>query len=936
MPQQNAFGYSDNQQAHGSVECLGMTFENDDARRKYFVQKLREKLQDPAFRQIEGFPIGSDEDILALSDPPYYTACPNPFIADFIAHYGTPYDPTVPYSNEPFAADVSEGKNDPIYNAHSYHTKVPHKAIMRYILHYTKSGDIVLDGFCGTGMTGVAAQMCGNPDPEFKLQIEQEWNATGWGKPEWGKRRAILSDLSPVATFIAYNYNTPVDVIGFEREAKRILAKVETECGWMYETAHTDGTKARINYTVWSEVFTCPNCSQEIVFLEESLNQESGQVNPVFPCPYCNVNVSKRRMARAFEAFYDSLNGITSRCVKRIPVLINYTYKGQKYQKKPDTDDIECVQRVEQTELSNFFPSLPLPYMHISHIKDKMSNFGISHFSHFFLPRQQHALASLWNAAHNSSQPRIRHALLFMVEQTIMGLSILNRYQPIQFGRVGGSQVNRHMSGVLYVPSQIAEVSPWYALDGKLKRLVKVLKLLWRDDNNVFVSLNSGGNNPVPDCSVDYIFTDPPFGNNLQYSELNWFVEAFHRLLPDNTLEAVINKAQRKDTPQYMDLMLACFKENYRVLKPGRWMTVEFHNSKNSIWNAIQEAMLRAGFIVADTRILDKQGETYKQSLQGVVKADLVISAYKPTSDFEERFRLDAGTEEGVWDFVRTHLRQLPIFVQAQNGQGQVIAERQGYLLYDRMVAFHVQRNVSVPLSASEFQAGLTQRFPPRDDMYFLPEQVAEYERKRMTIRDIQQLQVFVSDESSAIQWIRQQLINKPQTIAELTPQFMQELRSWQKHEAQVEMADLLEQNFLRYDGNSPIPAQIVAWLKKSAEMRDLLVNTGRELDDGSVETDNQQLKTRARDRWYVPDPNKAIDLDNLRKKALLREFNTYVTGRGNLKQFRTEAIRAGFSQAYNQKEYATIVSVAERLPESVLQEDPTLLMYYDTANLRV
>ena len=114
------------------------------------------------FRKIEGFPLGSDEDVLALSDPPYYTACPNPFIDDFLKHYGRPYDPEEPYSREPFAADVSEGKNDPIYNAHSYHTKVPHKAIMRYILHYTEHGDIVVDGFCGTGMTGVAAQLCGD------------------------------------------------------------------------------------------------------------------------------------------------------------------------------------------------------------------------------------------------------------------------------------------------------------------------------------------------------------------------------------------------------------------------------------------------------------------------------------------------------------------------------------------------------------------------------------------------------------------------------------------------------------------------------------------------------------------------------------------------------------------------------------------------------
>src|SRR5581483_11657717 len=82
-------------------------------------------------RQIEGFPIATDEAIIALSDPPHYTACPNPFLTDFIAEHGKPYDAASDdYHREPFAADVSEGKNDPIYNAHSYHTKVPHKAIM--------------------------------------------------------------------------------------------------------------------------------------------------------------------------------------------------------------------------------------------------------------------------------------------------------------------------------------------------------------------------------------------------------------------------------------------------------------------------------------------------------------------------------------------------------------------------------------------------------------------------------------------------------------------------------------------------------------------------------------------------------------------------------------------------------------------------------------
>src|ERR1039458_3706335 len=77
-------------QAKQEVECLGVKFENDAARRAYFLDRLREKLKDPEFRKTEGFPIGSDEDILRISDPPFYTACPNPFLQDFVRDNGKP------------------------------------------------------------------------------------------------------------------------------------------------------------------------------------------------------------------------------------------------------------------------------------------------------------------------------------------------------------------------------------------------------------------------------------------------------------------------------------------------------------------------------------------------------------------------------------------------------------------------------------------------------------------------------------------------------------------------------------------------------------------------------------------------------------------------------------------------------------------------------
>ena len=352
-------------------------------------------------------------------------------------------------------------------------------------------------------------------------------------------------------------------------------------------------------------------------------------------------------------------------------------------------------------------------------------------------------------------------------------------------------------------------------------------------------------------------------------------------------------------------------------------MTVVFHNSRNAVWNAIQEAMLSAGFVVADVRTLDKQQGSYRQVTSSAVKQDLVISAYKPNHGLEARFELEAGTEDGVWDFTRTHLRQLPVFVSKED-QAEVIAERKDFLLFDRMVAFHVQRGIVVPLSAAEFYAGLPARFPERDGMFFLPEQVAEYDRKRLTAKALLQLSLFVDDEASAIQWLKQALTKKPQTFQELHPHFIRELGGWQKHEQMPELSALLAQNFIRHDGADAVPSQIHGYLSRN--FKEL-----RNRDKHDLE-----LRTRAKDRWYVPDTGKAGDLEKLRERSLLKEFDDYrESGQRRLRVFRLEAVRAGFRRAWQQQDYATIIAVAQKIPDAVLQEDPKLLMWYDQAVTR-
>ncbi|WP_459942091.1 DNA methyltransferase [Deferrisoma palaeochoriense] len=908
----------------------------DDARLRELAERMRhaESSKDllQRWKDEVGFPHGEIEDILNLSDPPYYTACPNPFIADFIKHYGKPYDPNIPYSKEPFAVDVSMGKTDPIYKAHSYHTKVPHLAIVPYILHYTEPGDVVLDGFCGSGMTGVAAQWCGSAPEGYERDPKA---SEGRDEPKWGPRRVVLGDLAPAATFIAANYNLPFDVDEFERAARQILDEVEQEIGWMYETLHTVGkTKGRVEYTVWSEVFTCPDCAGEVVFLEQALDPVTKKVMEVFSCPHCGAELDKRKLDRVFESRIDPGSGKPWKRVKYVPVLISYRVGKQRFEKHLDERDRDVLERIEKLPFPADVPVNRFPIHRMYH-GSRVEPKGFTHIHHFFLPRAAHALAALWRRAQAWPDKRMRHMLLFFVEQAIWGMSVLNRYLPTAF-----SQTNRQLTGVYYIASQIAEVSPFYNLEGKLSRLTKAFHGHRTRPGRSVITTATAAWLDLPDNTIDYIFTDPPFGENIYYADLNFLVESWHRVLTNATPEAIVDKAKKKGLQEYQHLIQRCFEEYSRVLKPGRWMTVVFHNSRNAVWNAIQEAMLAAGFVVADVRTLDKQQGSYRQVTSTAVKQDLVISAYKPNSGLEERFKLTAGTEEGVWDFVRTHLKQLPVFV-SKDGKAEVIAERQNYLLFDRMVAFHVQRGVTVPLSAAEFYAGLAQRFPERDGMYFLPEQVAEYDKNRMKVKELLQLELFVTDEASAIQWLKQQLTKKPQTFQELHPQFLKEIAGWQKHERPLELSELLEQNFLRYDGKGPIPSQIVSWMKRSADLREIIqkeVESGRSKEEnGQLTTQSSLLIARAKDRWYVPDPNKAGDLEKLRERALLREFEEYRESKQRrLKVFRLEAVRAGFKKAWQERDYDTIIAVARKIPENVLQEDPKLLMWYDQALTRM
>lgn len=378
------------------------------------------------------------------------------------------------------------------------------------------------------------------------------------------------------------------------------------------------------------------------------------------------------------------------------------------------------------------------------------------------------------------------------------------------------------------------------------------------------------------------------------YSELNIIHEAWLNLFTNTQKEAIENSLQKKGISEYTQLMTESFKEFYRILKHGKWMTVEFSNTSAAVWNAIQIAISNAGFNIAIVRGLDKQqGSFNSQTTTTAVKQDLVITCYKPTYKLIEKFKLSLDKSINAMDFIEELLVHLPVHLSKGESTTTVI-ERSPKILYDRLISYYVQHGYAIPMDAQEFQKQLRERFIERDGMFFTASQAIEYERKKEKCSGFVPMALFISSEAEGIEWLKRELQN-PQTYSDLQPEWMKNMLPPKKGDVLPELMSILEENFIKdEEGN-----------------------------------------------WRNPDPEKAADLEIIRNRRMMKEFNMYLEQAQKpkakrMKDTRLEVLRYGFKECYKQKNYQAIVTVGDHILESLLQEDEVLLQYYDIASSRV
>lgn len=532
---------------------------------------------------------------------------------------------------------VAVRRSDPIYNAHGYLTKIPVTAIVPFIEAFTSVGDVVCDLFAGSGMTGVAASMTG--------------------------RRSELRDIAELGRHIGTGYLNVVDPGELDAAAARVTAEAAARFpgAYGYRCSRCEGD-ASLSRTLWSVVYACGACEQPVNFY--AALETAGWKKATLECPSCSEPFATRRASRLGERAV--LDTISCTC-------------------SPKLFDQEAglpLGPIDTTAVNP--PSVEIEPDRQMYRASALGKNGLSSTADFFSPRNLSVLTALRDAVDAEQDPALRQKLMFAFTAILPRAS--KRYQWSRKRPLNASNANYYIAPVFY---------EWNVFDLYLRKVRAVAKAdqqirgSWKERGidtppRTRYAIGSAAKLDLEAESIDYVFTDPPFGSNLFYSDMNLFQEAWLGAITDHKDEAVVDRsatAANRDATRYERLLTDALREAHRVLKPTGWVSLNFSNTKGSVWALVQRAIVNANFVLDPDKIsvLDKGQRSVKglaSGFENVVTADLILSMRKarpgdkvavsvpPTEAMRTAVgeALDAGAETPTHVYlqvVRSYLRHL-------------------------------------------------------------------------------------------------------------------------------------------------------------------------------------------------------------------------------------------------------------------------------------
>ena len=465
---------------------------------------------------------------------------------------------------------VAGSKGGPWYTAHTYPTKIPPEIISPFIEASTLPDGVVADPFCGSGMTGVAAALVG--------------------------RRALLSDLSPGAVHLARNHTRRVSPALLHEAVTRF------EGAWMHDferdlywsSVDTDGgvIHGLMRHLVWSEAYECASCKSTVVLWDVA--EPDRPLRRQVGCDVCG---------RLFDR-------IRRKPVASVPRWLTLAPEsgGKLVHGDPTSDALRRIDATRCRKLRHWVPNVRIDSSREMYIRSALHLRGVRMVADMFAHRPKVALSRLWHEIGLVTDAAVREALQFAFTNTAWHASRMRRYN------AKGGQ--RPLTGTLFIPQLVSEPNVFEVFRHQVRQVCRLNEAL--PDGDVDVAQSSAVDlRWIADRSVDYVFTDPPFGNNIHYADCNIVWESWLGNLTEHEQEIVVNKSRSaadggKTLADYQRLLTGSFREAKRIVTDGGRISVVFHNSDDAVWTALLDAVEDAGLHQAEVSILDKGQRSQK------------------------------------------------------------------------------------------------------------------------------------------------------------------------------------------------------------------------------------------------------------------------------------------------------------------------------------
>ena len=511
-----------------------------------------------------------------------------------------------------YSKPLPSTRSGAFYNTFPYPTKISPEAIAVYIACTTNPGDVVLDTFAGSGSTGVAALLCEHPTKRMK-EIAKSLNVI----PVWGARNAVLYEIGTYASFAIKTILSRITSHEFAKAVDGFLKKAQDLVDELYEVTDPTGATGTIRYVIWSEVLICPNCHTEISYFEHGTSRNPVQFRDEIVCPHCKKVHHIDEMPFATEEYYDRLCQRQASRKKRIPAWIYGTTKGCNWDRQATEADLVRVTEIESSySISDAPQEIQWGELHRAGY-----HYGITHLHHFYTARNYVVMSKLWRLTETYPENIVDALKLLLLSYNASHCTLMTRV--VAKKNAKDFILTSAQSGVLYISKLPVEKNILLGLKRKVKPFAETYAMLQDCTGLVTVHNSSSTRIEENNNSIDFAFTDPPFGDFIPYAEVNQINELWLDKVTRREDEIIISTSQKKDVLTYQDLLTQVFSEINRVLKPNHYASIVFHAAKAKVWDAFSEAVSGAGLQIVLTNILDKTQSSFKQVVSdGSVQGD--------------------------------------------------------------------------------------------------------------------------------------------------------------------------------------------------------------------------------------------------------------------------------------------------------------------------